>query len=604
MGVDAPSPAQYPQPMVDPAPDVSTDLPVDTAGALIGIGITGHRLARLDADTLGTVSDQAAHLLDAIADSLSPHDPATLRLVTALADGADSLVTDAAFARGWTVDAILPFARAEYADDFAESTRPAHETRLAASRAVLELPGSRNEDKGADYERAGRVVLAQSDVLIAIWDNAPARGRGGAGQIVAEAVLQGVPVIHIDATGVRPPTLLWDGLVEHSLGQQTVETVARGDITALPRLLKALTGTPSGQEDVAAIGAFAANAKLRWRWLSFAWPLLLAVTGVQRLRARRDPPTVPHLPKNEFEQRLATRVDPQFAQADASASAFAQRFRSAYVVNFTFAALAVVLSLLGLALPAAAKPALVILEVGVIAVILVLTRAGNRAGWHRRWLDNRHLAERLRGLSLASQLGDLGLRGDAERQRSWVAWSVRQAARALGCPDARIDTAYLARVRSRLLALIDDQVAYLNAEAHRMHRLEHRLHALGTFLFGATAAVCVFVLVFKFADEMVAPTLLHALGHPLLIAATIATAGFPAIGAAIYGIRMQGDFAGTAERSHALAAELATLRGVIADDALDFDTLTRRIRRASDLLTEDLASWLQTYKARPLTLPG
>ena len=594
--------------MANVSPDLPQRTPAEQTDVRIGVGVTGHRLARLAPDAWPAVATQAEQLLDTIAVTLSPGQPARLRLITALADGADSLVTDAALARGWTVDAVLPFSHADYAGDFSASARPAHENRLAAARAVLELPGSRESDAGTGYERAGRIVLAQSDVLIAVWDGAPARGRGGAGQIVAEAVLQGVPVIQIDATGTRPPELLWDGLVEHSLGQQTVDTVARGDITALPRLLKALTAPPTAIDDVAAIRSLATDTPLRWRWLSLAYPLLLAVTGVRPMRVRTRPTGTLREAfspsRTRFDERLAALVDPQFARADAAASAFAQRFRSAYVVNFTFAALAVVLSLLGLALPASAKPALVILEVGVIAVILLLTRAGNRAGWHRRWLDNRHLAERLRGLSLASQLGDLGLRGDAEQQGSWVGWSVRQAARALGCPDAKIDAAYLDRVRFRLLALIDDQVAYLNAEAHRMHRLEHRLHALGTFLFGATAAVCVFVLIFKFADEMAAPTLLHALGHPLLIAATIATAGFPAIGAAIYGIRMQGDFAGTAERSHALAAELATLRGVIADDALDFDTLTRRIRRASDLLTEDLASWLQTYKARPLTLPG
>jgi hypothetical protein len=46
------------------------------------------------------------------------------------------------------------------------------------------------------------------------------------------------------------------------------------------------------------------------------------------------------------------------------------------------------------------------------------------------------------------------------------------------------------------------------------------------------------------------------------------------------------------------------LRQVIDADALSYDTLKRRVARATDLLTQDLASWLQTYHARPLTLPG
>jgi hypothetical protein len=67
---------------------------------------------------------------------------------------------------------------------------------------------------------------------------------------------------------------------------------------------------------------------------------------------------------------------------------------------------------------------------------------------------------------------------------------------------------------------------------------------------------------------------------------------------------MQGDFAGIASRNEALAHHLTMLRKVIDADELGFDTLNRRVRRATDLLTGDLENWLQTYHARPLALPG
>ena len=605
--------------MADSAADLTRSLHAKTSQTLIGIGVTGHRLARLDAAVLPIIAMSLDGVLDAIAEALSAKDATSLRLITALADGADSLVADKAIARNWTVDAVLPFPRNDYAADFADGeARAAYEQRLAKSHAVLELPGSRAGDGGIAYERAGRVVLTQCDVLIAVWDGGPSRGRGGAAHVVAEAVLQGIPVVHVDATGVNPPLLLWDGLVEHSLGQQTVDTVARGDVSALPRLLRGLVEAPSAPDEAAMLARFGEAPRGRWRLLSLAYPLLLAVMGVRRLRLSdlRTPlleqtdAVVPRLCGEksgfgaDFGARLAAVLAPRFVRADANASAVAQLFRSGYVVNFSFAALAVVLSLLGLALPGSTKPALVVLEVGVIAVILLLTRGGNRAGWHRRWLDNRHLAERLRCLAISSQLGDLDLRADAAKRPGWVGWFVRATARELGLPNARVDEVYLGFVRQGLYALIDEQVAYLKAEAHRMHRLEHRLHLLGTSLFGATAAVCLFVLIFKFADKMASSVMLETIAHPLLIVATIATAGLPSIGAAIYGIRMQGDFAGTAERSEGLAQALTGLRAVIDDDDREFDTLTRRIRRASDLLTEDLASWLQTYHARPLALPG
>lgn len=612
--IDVRARGAYPDAMADRATEFDQHSRAGSARTAIGIGVTGHRLARLDASQLPALSASVAKILDDIAASLAAA-PGGLRLLTSLADGADSLVADEALGRGWQVDAVLPFPRDDYGADFADShTREAYQERLGKSRAILELPGSRADDHGIAYERAGRAVLAQCDVLIAIWDGAAARGRGGAAQIVGEAVLQGIPVIHIDATGVHPPQLLWDGLTEHRLGQQTVETVARSDMTALPKLLQALVDMPP-VPDIAMSPHLKDDTRGRWQLLSLAYPLLLAVMGVRALKASdlREPPstaseavieTLCSETEKGFGARIAEQLAPRFARADATASAAAQLFRSGYVVNFSFAALAVLLSLLALAFPGSAKPVLVAIEVGVIAAILIVTRAGNRAGWHRRWLDNRNLAERLRCLALSAQLGDLGLRGGAAKRASWIDGYVRATARELGLPNARIDTCYLDRVQVSLTGLIDDQTAYLSAEAHRMHRLEHRLHVFGTWLFGATAVICLSVLAFKLADKTGAALVPHQFADPFLIFATIATAGLPAVGAAIYGIRMQGDFAGTAARSAALAQALGDLRSAIKDDDDGFDTLLRRVRHANGLLTEGLESWLETYFTRPLTLPG
>jgi len=54
---------------------------------------------------------------------------------------------------------------------------------LAKASTVFQIEGSRaREDES--YERVGRMVVEQSDVLIAIWDGEPAAGRGGTTQIV------------------------------------------------------------------------------------------------------------------------------------------------------------------------------------------------------------------------------------------------------------------------------------------------------------------------------------------------------------------------------------------------------------------------------------
>jgi hypothetical protein len=594
-------------------PPASTDT---TAVGALGVGVTGHRLERLDGIDLEALRAALRDLFQILSRTAG----APMRLITSLADGADSIAAEESLARGWTLDAVLPLSRADYLSDFTEAqARADHEMLLSKAHAVFELDGDRNVDGGSAiaYERAGRVVLAQSDILIAVWDSGPVRGRGGAAQIVAEAVLAGIPVIHVDPAGSHPPRLLWDGLEEHDLGQQTVDTVPRGDLSALPELLRGLLDRPEDKVERAMLDRLGVPAKPRRNW-ALAYPLLLAIMGVRRLRktdwAIADPtnalPAIlgpcsgAALNASGFGEKLRSILAPRFARADATATHVAQLFRSGYVTNFSFAALAVVLSLLGLALSAALKPALIVLEFMVIATILLVTRAGNRSQWHRRWLDNRHLAERLRCLAIAAQLGELELRSGADLRPGWVDWYARATARELGMPSVRVDPAYLGCVRDGLTTLIDGQIDYLHNDARRMHRLEHRLHHLGTILFAMTAMICVGLLIYKMMDKMVGMAALDAIAHPVLTATTIASAALPAIGAAIYGIRMQGDFAGIAERSESLAHNLTTLRQVIDADVLSFDTLKRRVARATDLLTQDLASWLQTYHARPLTLPG
>jgi hypothetical protein len=588
-----------------PRPDNPDDATgVETAHSSLNIGVTGHRLERLgdvDLDRLGTA---ISGILTAIEDIAGRCGTTALAMVSSIADGADSIAARAALSRGWALDVVLPFAAEDYVRDFAEgAARATFEEERAAARAVFELPGEREADGDAAvaYERAGRVVLTQCDLLIAVWDGAPLRGRGGAAQIVAEAVASSIPVVHIDPRAPDVPHLLWSGLEEHDLGQQTVETVPREEIAALDPLVRRLTCAPddAGLADVTVP---------RWS-IAFAYPLFLTLLGIRRIRASdvvrarpaADPATVTD---TGLRALIATLLTPRFARADAAAAHAAQLFRSGYVMNFSFAALAVILSLLGFILPASTKPVLVVLELIVIGTILAVTWAGNRAGWHRLWLDSRNLAERLRCLGLSAEVGDLDLRTDGARSSARVGWQVRATARAFGLPSARVDAAYLVRVRNALVVLIEGQVTYLSGDAQRMHRLEHRLHRLGLLLFGATALICVLTLTLKAASGMGLHLAAEPVEHSLATLLTIGSAALPAMGAAIYGIRMQGDFAGIAERNEALVDHLTSLRRAVVADALDFDTLRRRVRRATDLLTADLETWLQTYHARPLALPG
>lgn len=578
--------------------------PIEQADdAPIAIGITGHRLGRIagyDLAALARRIDETLATLEKVSGG------ARFRLVGSLAEGADTIVAEVALDRGWQVDAVLPFERAEYARDFVE---PKATDRLAGlivrAKNVFELPGSRHEAGGeaAAYERAGRVMLSQSELLIAVWDGGPPQGRGGAAQMVVEAIGLGMPIVSIHPDAERAPELMWSGLNDHQLGPEALDTVARSGLDQVSRLFA--DDGPLRRFD-ASVAAERKRSRTP-RILGIAYPLLLAATGVRPLRwsdFRAPRPAALAVPPGHqpaFKDRVHERLIPQFEQADLEAGDAGQLFRGAFVSNFSLAALAVTLSLLGLVIPKYLKPLLVFGEFTAIATILLITQIGGRVGWHRQWLERRQLAERLRCLAISAELGNLSL-VDLGRNSGRASSAALFVARGLQLPSASVTPAYLGAARDHLLALLDDQISYLRREATRMHHLEHRLHRVGGVLFAMTAVICAIVL----AGDLIRPLLFaHAaphITHPVMI--TVISAALPAIGAAIYGMRMQGDFAGVAERNTDLAAQLVGVRLIALDEAPDFDGLRRLVRRTTELLTEDVSQWLRASLARPLSLPG
>lgn len=557
----------------------------------IRIGVTGHRPARLKGIDPEALEARLELLFDAIGAALGGE--ARIDIVTCLAEGADSLAASCAMSRHWPFEAVLPFPVAAYAEDFAPGpARERFDAQLAAANRVFALDCAREGDDADTiaYERAGRVVLAQCDVLVAVWDGGPARGRGGTSQIVAEAVIADIPVLHLDPGNPQSAEILWSGLNAHDLGEESIETVARAPLDRLGEVLAALPGLGRSMPDIA-------EAPLRPRMARLlGWPYA-ALLGVTRARApRAASPSVPI----SAEDVIAAR----FAGADQQASEAAGVFRGAYVANFALAALAVLVSLSGLVLPLAMKPLLLASELAMIAAILAITHFGNRLNWHRRWIEQRQLAERLRCLGIATRLGNLDLRRHGLGTSPAVQAEACVLARRIGLPDHSADAGWLAAVREDLLAMLADQRGYFAREAATMHRLDHRLHRAGTFLFGCTALVCIGFLGLEAALRLGGAHWPEEELHHAALIVTIATAAFPTLGAAIYGIRMQGDFAGVAERGQAMEAQLDALHAAVSSDPADFDILLTRTRRAGTLLADDLDRWTHAYHARPLVLPG
>ena len=166
------------------------------------IGVTGHRLPpKLPEESEAPLRAQIDRLLAAIAAAARKANSATeFVIVSSLAEGSDRIVAEAGLAAGFALQAVLPFARAEYERDFeTQMSRREFEALLARAGDVLELDGAADQRPRA-YEAAGLFMLANIEVLIAIWDGAVAGGIGGTAQIVERAVADGIAVVWIEPT--------------------------------------------------------------------------------------------------------------------------------------------------------------------------------------------------------------------------------------------------------------------------------------------------------------------------------------------------------------------------------------------------------------------
>jgi hypothetical protein len=562
----------------------------------------------------------AAHPAPANAANLA----STFVIISSLAEGSDRIVAEAGLAAGFGLEVVLPLERAEYARDFeTHASRAAFERLLARAAAVFELTGAADERPRA-YEAAGFVMLANIDLLIVIWDGKEASGVGGTAQIVSRAIADRIPVIWIDpanpgALQISSPQA--GDLPPANVNTRPQDTFRSADEAAIARAVKDILALPTQAEAKSSLQRYLVEQERRWNFCPW-YPLLLWLFAGRTPR-RTDfhlPPALTEtrtqwesylnvLP-NDRAQRAAIEsiLLPAVSAADNLAVYYSLVYRSTYIFNFFFAAIAVALALVGIFVhDADAKSYLVSAELVIIVVILITWWRGHRHQRHRRWLEYRRLAECLRHMRILAPLGSEGpigrprrdLNADEEDWVNWYAWSLR---RLLPLPDAIADAAYLAAVREAALsAEIAGQIQYHTSNARRIAKLDSRIHHCGQIVFGATAGICAafLCLVWSAGLPKAQPDRELILGVFTFLSALL-----PTLGAALGAIHVQGDFNTVAEQSRRTAKRLAAIGKILADEPLNFARLADRMEKISDILMADLLEWQTVFRTRPLSLPA
>jgi hypothetical protein len=555
--------------------------------------------------------------------------PPQLTVLSPLAEGSDRLVAEVGLELGYALTVPMPFARAVYERDFARSADSVASFRRLLARAgcnVVELDGSRDDPAGRhyhqsrSYEAVGRHVVHNCDLLIAIWDGRPPRGRGGTSDTIRHALSVGIPVWWIDQTNPSQlPIWLhdtleprfdpagsapWSALTEYIHQLVLPPRPPTGHAHAiLDRLIGVFCPTPTPPHLRYFVAADTRRATPCWARMH-GW--MLTFLAVYRPRQNAQPPP---------DDRVARYWYTRYRQASGVSGLSGDQYRSSYV--WVFLLIAASLLLAGFSLAAAphddwrawghqaAYP-----EAGVVALILLLLLANQIQGWHQTWVDTRLLTELLRqqrflaliGWSLparaVSGLVDQQL-DQRDRDRSaWVPWYLGTLIRAAPMTGGALSGPLLRDAIDSIRShLVQAQNAYHEARGKQYRRAARTLAISGELLFATVA----FLIVVK---------VLHALGHPegkpevYWSAIEFLTVALPTVAAASVGIRAYAELQLLAEQSHHMVVvmrqALATLDriGGRLDQPLASQDLGAALTAVTAAMLQDVDGWARMFRVK------
>jgi hypothetical protein len=587
---------------------------------VLSVGVTGHRAEVLPAGSLRALREKIREVLVLIAEAgqalferereCFAADRPRMRFVSPVADGADQIAAEVALELGWELQAIMPFSRDVYRASLADDEgRQRFDALLGRATCCLELPGDPHDSLDA-YIMTGRATVSHCDVLIAVWDGKPPRGRGGTGEVVQLALTRGTAIVHVPLDLASEARVLWAAF------DPTVVTVADDPGVARPLgredmdvLLTGLLMPPPDKDEQEFLRRFNKERLQHFR-TRIEYPLLLAVAGVKRFKPRNYTDKYYSAQIRDEWQRYRAgcaeahnilapidALEEAYSYADRLATHFAQTYRSGHIFNFVLGGVAVCLGLAAFMAPHL-KFEEAALEMFITLAIILNAHVGTKHEWHRRWLDYRQLAERLRPMRTLKLLGIAapdppGTQTNPVPKR-WIDWYAAGIWRAMGCPSGAIDRECAARLGEAIaIHEVEPQVSYHQHHAEQIHKLDHRLELMSMALFFATLVVTIATIIGYAADA----TYMHDYGNWF----TLVSAGFPALGTAIFGIRFQADFGGDAVRSMATANTLDQIDEELRKNV----TLSRAAdlaEQAGRIMLADLDEWRLVNQQRDLTV--
>jgi len=660
-----------PDPLMPPHPKIC-----------LSIGVTGHRAAHEGfADAENRISATLSKIMDLLDGAVATAQPAlgrqhlaATRLHTLLADGTDRMAAEMALARGYQLVAPLPFGRRlnrainslpKDADDArallsgGDALDPATQSHAASIRAltdqahVFSLADQDDAitrlflakmDAPRDFisaqlfsaecskrvALAGRILIEQSDLVIAVWDGVTTGHIGGTGHTIEASLNLGTPVLWIDPACPEAWRLLEapETLAAREQASTTqdaslrlkalVDAVFRpeGDVghpgvAALDREVwhsKSKRSRHAYRRVEALFAQKSDRSRLRSLTQTYETPdQILSGSCAAMLSAARSLQGA----DNAFFDRVAEGSLKRFAWADGIAAYLSDAYRGGMIVSFLLSSLAIVGGIAYLpVVPSSQKWLFALFELVLLAGILIITIRGQRKRLHARWFETRRLAEYLRHAPLLLALGAARSAGRWPRgtETNWPEWYVRHALRDIGLPKMIMSPDYLRGLLTQLLdAHVTSQRDYHFAKAKRLAAVHHNLDRLSERLFQLAVLSVAMYLALRTGSA------LEIISHEWLEVAsryfTVLGVLFPTFGAGIAGIRYFGDFERFAAISEITAEKLSVIHTRITvlaqapSDRLHFGLVADLARETDDVVFSEIENWQAVFRAKQITVP-
>jgi hypothetical protein len=558
---------------------------------------------------------------------------ARCRMISPLALGADRLAARAALDLGYSLFVPMPFAKEEYERDFdtPEDLADFQELYARATEGSLALDGAHGDMGNGSYEAVGRLVVRQSDILIAVWDGRPAKGRGGTAEIIRFAAAARIPVIWIYSDVERAPQWIGEMLdlthpPETGIAFETAvdayltklivpppvahahkNTIIDWSAHLIKRIMNQLHVPPHERHFLEA----KQPSRPFWR----AYAILMSLFA-----GKSEPWKAPSVPSDPVARYWYERYLPPNDRAGETA----ERYRSSYVLVFLLGTLSLVFGatelLLGLFTPAPSAESLVSRSTSVLvtagniglagcellclALIILLVVAVKCHDWHEKSIEYRLLAELYRKQQALAPLGwslpitavrnlvsDTG--NEAHDRAAWVGWLFSAEQRAAPLPTG--DLAKTARglpLTAIETDLIEGQLAYHGGREKMAERASTSLERWGGRVFIALFICTSMKFLISFLGGEV---------HWSLLFGWLATV-LPGISAALVGIRAYSELQLLASQSRHMVADLRRAQSRVLrlkmTKPLASQDLGYEAAAVATIMLQDLDGWARLFRLK------